>query len=218
MKQQLRWATGGFEILLRHNFLASRLSFDQKLQYLSTTTYYLHGVALLLLLMLPPLHILFDLSPVNLSIGFASWLVFYLAFYGMQVAVAFYTMGGFRFETIILAMVSFPVYLKALANVLRGRDVAWQATGNRTQAQSPFNYITPQLFIFGLLLITTVIGVWKSAYTGTLALSLFWNLINTSVFAAFIYLAVREQRALKATRATAPAEALPVPIMQTRKA
>lgn len=203
MKQQLRWATGGFEILLRHNPLRAKLSIDQKLQYLSTTSYYLHGVAIFMLMLLPPLHIIFNLTPVNLSIAFAAWLLFYLGFYAMQVAVAFYTMGGFRLEAIVLAMVTFPVYLKSLVNVMLGREVAWNATGNRNATQSPFNFIVPQVLIFGLLAIATVAGIWKAAYTDTVALSLVWNAINTTIFGAFISMAWREGRARR--RAMTPA-------------
>lgn len=197
MKQQLRWATGGFEILFGHNLWRANLSVDQKLQYLSTTSYYLHGVAIFLLMLLPPLHIIFNLSPVNLSIGFGAWLFFYLAFYAMQVAVAFYTMEGFRLEAIILAMVSFPVYLKALSNVLRGHDVAWQATGNRTVAESPFSFIVPQVLIFGFLVIISGVGIWKTIYTGSLSLSLFWNLLNTVIFGTFLIIARRESRIIR---------------------
>ncbi|WP_233199155.1 hypothetical protein [Cryobacterium sp. M23] len=46
-KQQLRWATGGFEILFQSNPLSRRrsLTFDQRLQYLVTASFYLTGIA-----------------------------------------------------------------------------------------------------------------------------------------------------------------------------
>jgi cellulose synthase (UDP-forming) len=200
MKQQLRWATGGFEILLRYNPLRAKLSFDQKLQYLSTASYYLHGVAMFLLMLLPPLHIVFNISPVDLSITFAAWLFYYLAFYAMQMVVPFYTMGGFRLEAIMMAMVSFPVYLKALAGVVRGRELTWHATGNRASQPGPFDFILPQLLIFGFLSIISAAGIWKTFYTGELSLSLVWNLINTAVFGAFVAIAVRESRRLPRRR------------------
>ncbi len=55
-KQQLRWATGGFEILLTHNPLSPqrRLTGDQRVQYFVTATFYLTGIAPLLLLLVPP--------------------------------------------------------------------------------------------------------------------------------------------------------------------
>ena len=194
-KQQLRWATGGFEILLRYNFLRSKLNFDQKLQYFSTAFYYMQGLAMLLLLFLPPLQIFFNLSPINLSVGFATWLAFYLGFYALQILVACYTMGSFRLETLVLAMISFPIYLKALGNVIRGRDVDWQATGNSERDENPFNFVSPHILIFLFLVFTTAFGIWKIAYTGVFAVSLVWNLINTLIFGTFLGVVVIEQLA-----------------------
>lgn len=68
-KQQLRWATGGFEILFTHNPLSRRhrLTADQRLMYLVTATHYLTGAATGLLLFVPALEIFFDLRPVNVT-------------------------------------------------------------------------------------------------------------------------------------------------------
>ncbi len=198
-KQQLRWATGGFEILLHHNFLKSPLSFDQKLQYISTAAYYLNGIAILLLMCLPPLQIFFNQSPVNLAVAFWVWLVSYLAFYGLQVILAFFTMGAFRLETIVIAMVSFPIYVKALFNVLLHRDVSWQATGDATQCKDPLNFINSQIMLFIFLMFTTAVGFWKYYYTGTFSLSLVWNIVNTTIFATFLLAVRKERKALNAS-------------------
>jgi cellulose synthase (UDP-forming) len=196
-KQQLRWATGGFEILFGHNFFKSKLNFDQKLQYISTAAYYLNGLAILLLMTLPALHIFFNLSPVNLSVAFWVWLASYLLFYGLQVVVAFYSMGSFRLETIVVAMASFPIYLKALSNVIFHRKVSWQATGDAAQRNDPLNFVTAQIMIFTFLMFTTVAGFWKFYYTGVFSLSLVWNIINTAIFAIFLLAVRRERRLLK---------------------
>ena len=52
-KQQLRWATGGFEILLRSNPFSRRrrLTLDQRIMYGITATHYLTGIAPGLLLL-----------------------------------------------------------------------------------------------------------------------------------------------------------------------
>jgi cellulose synthase (UDP-forming) len=196
-KQQLRWATGGFEILLRHNPLIRKLTLDQKLQYFHTITYYLHGFAILFLILLPPIAIYFDLSPVTVQIAFLSWLLFYLSFYGLQVLLAFYTMGGFRAETLVLAMASFPIYIRAFLNALFKKDEAWQATGNKKGIDSPFNYIVPQLMIFIFLLVSTIVGVWKVYYYETFSLALFWCLINTLLLGSFVVIALKEHRMMK---------------------
>lgn len=198
-KQQLRWATGGLEILLKHNPITKRLTIDQKLQYLSTATYYLYGMATAMLLLLPPLHIFFNLTPVDLSITLGAWLFYYLAFYALQVVVAFYMMEGFRPETLMLAMVSFPIYVRALINVVLRREETWYATGKR-DIDSPYNYIVPQILIFLFLLFSSVVGVMKGLYLGSFSIALFWNVVNTGVFGSFLYIARLEHRQIKRNR------------------
>lgn len=187
-KQQMRWATGGFEILLTHNPLNPRrnLTADQRIQYLVTATHYLVGIVPLLLILVPPLEIFFDLRPVNLTVTWATWLMFYFGFYGLQVMLAFNTMGSFRPETLMLATVSFPIYLRALVNVLIGRQQEWHVTGKRRKRSSPFNFMIPQTLLFVFLLLTSVIAIYKDFSNGMLTLATAWNLTNTFVLAAFM--------------------------------
>lgn len=208
-KQQLRWATGSYEILLWHNPLLNRkLTIDQRLQYFATTTYYFQGWALLLLFLLPPLHIYFGLTPIASTLPTWQWAVFYSSFYVLQIFVAFFTMGGFKIQTLLLAGVSFPIYVKAFWNALFKRDLAWQATNSVTKTDSPFNYIRIQAYILVFLLLTTAAGLWKSYYQQDFAISVIWNMVNTIVFAVFIVVAVREgrsaKRSMKLTRKSVP--------------
>jgi cellulose synthase (UDP-forming) len=196
-KQQLRWATGGFEILLTHSPLNPRrkLTFDQRLQYFVTASHYLGGIVPLLLLAVPPLEIYFDLRPVNLSVTWDTWLLFYLGFYGLQILLAFNTMGSFRPETLLLASVSFPIYLRALINVLEGRDQRWHVTGARkTRALSPFNFIVPQVLTFVFLALTSVVAIYKDVGNMTLTLATAWNVTNAIVLGIFVAAAWREER------------------------
>ena len=130
-KQQMRWASGGFEILMQRNPLSprTRLSLDQRLQYTVTATHYFAGITPFLLLMVPPLEIFFDLHPVDLTVTPLTWFLFYAGFYGLQMLLAFHTMGSFRIETLVLATVSFPIYIAALLNVFSGREQKWHVTG-----------------------------------------------------------------------------------------
>lgn len=198
-KQQLRWATGGFEILFRHNPLRRRrsLTVDQRLQYFSSSTFYLNGIATGLLLLVPPLHIYFNLTPVDLDVSATTWLFYYAGFYVMQVVVALATIGSFRWETLMLATASFPIYAHALWNAALGREQRWHVTGRVGKAQSPFNYTMPQVLTFLFLALTTVVGIEKVQLTGELSLSLFWNGLNTIVLGAFVAMAFRESRAIK---------------------
>jgi cellulose synthase (UDP-forming) len=222
-KQQMRWATGGFEIPLTHNPLNPRrnLTADQRIQYLVTATHYLVGIVPLLLILVPPLEIFFDLRPVNLTVTWATWLMFYFGFYGLQVMLAFNTMGSFRPETLMLATVSFPIYLRALINVMIGRQQEWHVTGKRRKRSSPFNFMIPQTLLFVFLLLTSVVAIYKDVSNGALTLATAWNLTNTFVLAAFMIaghhevVAARkargaERRELRVQRAVARRPAPPV--------
>ncbi|MDN4480779.1 glycosyltransferase family 2 protein [Demequina muriae] len=198
-KQQLRWATGGFEILLTRNPFRRdvRLSLEQRVQYLVTATFYLTGIAPLILLMLPPMEIFLDLQPMTIETSAMTWFLYYAGFYALQILFAWYTLGSFRWQTLTLAAVSFPIYVKALGNALRGKDVGWQATGT-AKGRSPFNFIVPQVLIFVFLALTSVVGIIRDLDNGSVSLATAWNVTNTIILATFLVAAAREGRQLSA--------------------
>jgi len=196
-KQQLRWATGSFEIFLRRNPLFLRkLTVDQRLQYFATTSYYFIGFSSLLLLLLPPLQIFFNLSPIATTIPIWQWALMYSGFYVSQLVLAFYTMGGFKFKTLMLSNVSFPIYIKAFFNALFKRDQAWSAT-NVKSYDSPFNYVRIQVYVFVFLLLTSIVGAFKAVYTDEFSISLAWNALNTFIFGYFVFMATQEAHGLR---------------------
>lgn len=218
-KQQLRWATGGFEILLHHNPLSRRrtLTTDQRIQYLVTATFYLAGICPLLLLLVPPLEIYFDLRPMTLETTLFTWVMYYAGFYVMQILLAWFAVGSFRWETLTLATVSFPIYTKALWNALVGKDVGWHVTGSATR-RSPFNFIIPQTLFFLFLALTTVVAIWRDLDNGVFTLATAWNATNTVILGAFVVTALREAhvRAHPPTRVAAvtpPAVTAPLTVV-----
>lgn len=197
-KQQVRWATGAFEILFRNMpLLDRRLTLDQRLQYFGTSTFYLGGVVTFLLLLLPTLQIYLGLTPINPSMPVWQWALYYLGFYGMQIVVAVYTIGSFRWETLLLSTVSFPLYLRALFNALSRRDRAWHVTGRAGRANSPFNYIVPQTVMWAFLLATSIVGIFVVEWTAMVSIALFWNVLNTLVLTLFLGIAAREALRLR---------------------
>ena len=193
-KQQLRWATGGFEILLSHNPLSPKrkLTMDQRIMYLVTATHYLTGIAPGILLIVPALEIFFDLRPVNLDITWQTWLLFYAGFYLMQIVLAFYTLGSFRWEVLMLAAVSFPIYMSALWNAITKKEQKWHVTGGKGKAKSPFNFMIPQVLVFFFLLLTSVVSIWRDLGNSQLSLATAWNVTNTFILGAFMIVALKE--------------------------
>ena len=200
-KQQLRWATGGFEILLKHNPFARarKLTTDQRIQYMVTATFYLTGICPLALILVPPLEIYFDLRPISTDLTPATWFMFYAAFYLVQVGLAWYAIGSFRWETLTLSIVSFPIYVKAFFNALRNRDVGWQATGS-VRAASPHNFVVPQILFFVFLFLTSFVALWRDWDNGVATLATAWNITNTIILGIFLATARREARDLRRQR------------------
>lgn len=198
-KQQLRWATGGFEILFTSNPLITRrrLSLDQRLMYFVTATHYLTGIVPGLLLFVPALEIFFDLRPVSMDIGIGQWFLAYAGFYVMQVVLAFFTLGSFRWEVLLLSAASFPIYIKALWNVIIGHDQAWSVTGARKGAASPFNFIIVQVATFVFLAATTATGIWRDLLNSQLTIATLWCGLNTVILGTFILVALAEARRLR---------------------
>lgn len=197
-KQQLRWATGSFEIFIKKNPLFNKkLTVDQRIQYFATTAFYFNGFAAAILLILPAFQIFFNITPISLDIPFYQWVLLYSGFYVTQIILAMYTMGGFKIGTLMLSATSFPIYIKAFFNALRGRDEAWQATNRVDSYDSPFNYIRMQTYVGIFLFLTLIVGIWKSIYTTEFSVSIAWSALNAFIFVYFICVALRESSQMR---------------------
>ena len=200
-KQQLRWATGSFEILLTRNPLFNkRLTIDQRVQYFMTTIFYFNGFAILTLLLLPALQIFFNISPVALNIPLWQWVLMYSGFYVMQLMLAIYIQGGLRLETIMISAISFPIYIKAFFIVFFRRDQTWDATNAKGNGayDSPFNYVRMQCYVAIFLALTAAVGIWKAWVTEEFSIAILWSLANALVFLYFLVVARREATVLRA--------------------
>jgi len=198
-KQQLRWATGGFEILLTHNPLRPRrrLHMDQRLMYFATCTFYFTGIAPGLLMLVPVLEVFFDLRPVTLAVKWYEWALFYPGFYAMQILLAAVIAGTFRWEVLLLAANSFPIYIKAFFNALLKVDTKWSVTGATGGKASAFNFIMVQVWAFVLMVATSIVSIYRDYSMGHLNIATFWCVLNSFFLGAFVVTAFLENRQKK---------------------
>lgn len=118
----------------------------------------------------------------------------YAGFYVLQVLLAFFSVGSFRWEVLMLAAVSYPIYVKAFVNALVGREQQWHVTGGTTRSASPFNFMVPQVLTFAFLAMTGAVGVWQNLVTGRFTLGTAWCVTNAVVLGAFLVVALGESR------------------------
>ena len=193
-KQQLRWATGGFEILVTHNPLGRKrnLTSDQRLMYFVTATHYLTGIAPGLLLFVPALEIFFDLHPVNVAVPWWQWATLYSGFYVLQILLAAVITGSFRPEVLLLATNSFPIYAKALRNAFFNIDTKWSVTGAAGGRTSAFDFIRVQVWTFMFLIVTAAVSIWRDLNMSRFNIATFWSVVNAAVVGVFILVAFQE--------------------------
>ena len=111
--------------------------------------------------------------------------------------LAFYTLGSFRWEVLMLAAVSFPIYISAFWNALTKKEQKWHVTGSKGKAQSPFNFMIPQVLVFIFLLLTSVVSIWRDLSNSLLSLATAWSVTNTFILGVFMIVALKESWHIK---------------------
>jgi cellulose synthase (UDP-forming) len=158
LRQQFRWASGSFEILLRSNPLQARgLAPGQRLQYLFPPLHFLLGFSNLWFLLLPPLFLLFGITPLEADSG--TWLAWFLPFYLLTQAILWLQSGGFRPKPIILSVATAPVHVKAFFAVLLRREPVWSVTNAGTAPPPPSEFLVPQIGLLLLNAAAIVVGL-----------------------------------------------------------
>jgi cellulose synthase (UDP-forming) len=159
LKQQLRWASGGFEVLLRGRLFrrGNGLTIDQRLQYLFTGTHYLLSVAMLTFTLLPATYLLFELSPIKAP-GW-SWASHYLPFYAMTMLVTWLQSGGFRVAAIVVSIGAAPVHVRALWSTLRNRDAKWNVTNQAGGGGRSLWVVMPHIALLAVNITAIVVGL-----------------------------------------------------------
>lgn len=159
LKQQLRWASGGFEVLLRGRLFrrGTGLTIDQRLQYLFVGTHYLLSLSMLTFMFFPPVYLLFAYSPIQAD-GW-TWASHYVPFQAMVLLVTWLQSGGFKGSAIVSSIGAAPVHLRALWATLRRKPAKWRATNQLGGGTRSLWAVLPHLALLVLNLTGIVVGL-----------------------------------------------------------
>jgi cellulose synthase (UDP-forming) len=184
-KQQYRWATGGFEVLLRGGLLRGRgLTVDQRLQYLLTGTNYLLSMAALVFMLIPSTYLLFGLSPVQADAR--TWLVHYMPFYTLIVLITWLQCGGFKPSAIVTSIGAAPVHAHALLMVLLRRKASWVVTNARSASASGLEQVIPQTALLLLNGTAIAVGVCTAVDPPATVLAVAWATLHTLILGRIV--------------------------------
>ncbi len=210
-KQQFRWTRGSLEVIFKYNPLFMRgLTLQQKLQYLTSASYYLTGIIVLIDALLPLLFLFTGVTAVLTSTMMLA-LVFlpyiFLNLYTVQRSSNF----SYSFEAIAFSISSFMLQIKAIIAVLSGQKTSFAVT-SKSQEQGNFLYLAiPQIGYIVLTVVGTAVGLLREGFSASLLANLSWALVNIAVFLPFIYAASPNRadiRAFSPSRKKAPLRAI----------
>lgn len=163
-KQQLKWARGAFDVLFDDLPRAfKKLTFKQRLIYISIATYYLNGFVTFFFVVFPFVYLLTGLVPVNMPMS--EFLFFGLLY--IILSVAQYLLAGrflchhrekyIHWRAMILNFASWPIYFYAFILALSDKKIPYIPTAKTVGTQLPV-FIRPHWAYLGLFAVS-VVGV-----------------------------------------------------------
>ena len=156
LKQQFRWACGGWEIMFRAGVLRERrLTLSQKIQYLLVPSHYALSISTCIFAFLSPIYLLADRSPI--SANFWDWAVHYVPFYALTIAVPFLQAGKIRVSAIIVSLAAAPAHVRALIMTGLRQRATWSVTNGR-HGGFRLRSIIPHLAIGVLCIVSLIVG------------------------------------------------------------
>jgi cellulose synthase (UDP-forming) len=160
-KQQLKWARGVHEVLFAElPKLWGKLSFWQKLSYLTIGTYYFSGVTIMLFLLIPFLFLWFGMLPANMD--FIQFVLNWLPIAIIGVTIYLYVQQwlchpqkerGLHWRGMFLKFACWPIFFKGFILSVRNADIPYIPTAK--QAVKGFTPFIRPLMLHQLLFIAT---------------------------------------------------------------
>jgi cellulose synthase (UDP-forming) len=185
-KQQFRWARGSLEVVFKYNPIFRRgLTLAQKIQYLSSSSYYLSGLAVTIYAGLPLLFFYTGLEPLiinsmTLALIFIPYL--FVVLYTIQLTSNF----SYTFRALSFSLSSFPIHLQAVWQIIRRKKSGFVVTSKKKVTGNHGYLVTPHYVYIGLVLLGITVAFLRDGLTAALLTNTTWAFIYIAIFAPFI--------------------------------
>ena len=194
-KQQFRWARGALDVIFRYNPLFMRgLSFAQRLQYLSSASFYLSGAVVFLDALLPLIFLYTGLVPVYIdSMRLAAIFLPYIFFtlYVIERTSNF----TFTFSSLGFSMGAFNIHLKAIWSAATFQKSSFSITEKQKASGNFLPLVTWHMAYIGIALVGVPVALMREGFSASLVNNIAWAALNIVTFAPFIRAALPERRA-----------------------
>lgn len=192
MVQRFKYAGGTLDIALHDDLLFRKgLSVPQRMMYASTVWSYFGGLWNIVFLTAPLVFLFFAVAPVSAySIDFYKHIFPFLFMTEVGFMLAFWGISGRKAKYSYLSF--FPVNLKAIWTVLRGKKISFPVTSKERQDGNFIGLVWPQTTV----MILTIIGIttaWTRYGLGNpnfdlagLVINTFWGMVNIIALSGII--------------------------------
>lgn len=194
-KQQFRWARGALDMIFRYNPLFARgLSFAQRIQYLSSASFYLSGPVVLMNALIPLIFFFTGLVPIVTSTMLLA------AIFLPYILITLYTLQRssnftYTFRSLAFSMSGFMIHIKALWSVLTGAKPTFEITSKKKIEGSFLKLVRPHIAYVVLVIIGFVVALLREGVNASIMANGAWAILNAIIFFEYIKAASPEVKA-----------------------
>jgi cellulose synthase (UDP-forming) len=181
--QQLRWARGGLEIMMRRKPFFKGMPWSTRFQYGLSFIYWFTGPVFSIYLMLPVAFLVFGQRPVHAPNQYPAFFLPYITL--TLITMVYASNRKIRFRTLWYTLASFPVHYAAFFSALLGRDAKFVVTSKGTSQRS-LRPVMVQVITVIVLLVSVVIGLSRGGFTPAVLNNVAFALGHVLVVQGFI--------------------------------
>lgn len=188
-KQQFRWTRGALDVLFRYNLIFRRgLSWAQKVQYLSSVSYFLSGSVVLMNILLPVIFLYTGIIPVRIDTMLLAAVFIPYMFLTMGV-LASTSNRRFSFRALSFSISSFWIHIKALYSVVTRQKVGFAVTSKTGVEGNFIGLATPHILYIILAVGGVPFALMREGLSASVVNNLAWIGFNVGMIVPYIFAA-----------------------------
>jgi cellulose synthase (UDP-forming) len=185
-KQQFRWARGALDVIFRWNpIFMPGLTWAQRIQYLSSASFYLSGIVVVIDALLPILYFFTGLLPVQVS-GMFLTSIFLPYFFCTLYTIVRASNFTFTFPSLCFSMDSFTIHLRAFYSAITFSKSSFSITEKMQQSGNFLPLVATHIGYIALTAIGIEIAFLREGLSASLVNNGAWALLNVAIFTPFI--------------------------------
>jgi cellulose synthase (UDP-forming) len=191
-KQQFRWTRGSLEVAFKYNPIFRRgLTFSQKVQYLSSASFYLSGTIVFMNAILPLIYFFAGIEPLaigTMTLAFIFIPYIFVVLYTIQLTSNF----SYTFRALSFSLSSWPIHLKALWQIITRKKSGFVVTSKKAVSGNHGYLVTPHLVYIALVVFGIGVAIIREGLSPSVISNMAWSLVYVAVFIPFIMAAFQK--------------------------